>query len=398
MWQEFFPQDNARKAYQQIEKKQGIRMFAFQKTNHGMTYVLAEQNLAAAVCLGLRALPGGGGEFHLWRHGFEDFGDHSLPMKLFADCEYSVPLNMHLDRQEMLDNTIFYVRMGCTALLRANGVHNPEEMASTLVIDVETSHRPNKKVSFHLKIPRVVVRNMRAQAAFWWYVQSLIKADREADIRRAQLLTVKAPCKERGVRDESFIDMSVYQSRQGQLFRLLGASKNEQTHHFLVPQGRRYDSITPREWLASLILCPDAKKRLKVPEGWYRLLGEKPLPQQPRRHRQQLIPRTDVSSLGVAASLIFRYIDTRWKVSPESITVKSVGDGWWWLIPTRDCYCPLKGEEHSTEAAMVMVGLQEPPTAFYLVKCRAKSHPETPKVQEKGRLPWELVKAFSMQR
>ena len=60
--------------------------------------------------------------------------------------------------------------------------------------------------------------------------------------------------------------MSVYEKEQGQLFRILGAAKNDSTLHFQVPKDRCRTSITLKEWHQESILRPILTKGSRVPK------------------------------------------------------------------------------------------------------------------------------------
>ena len=115
-------------------------------------------------------------------HGFEHLGFHDQPMILYADCEYTVPLNPTHEPDTTLGLLLKYVRLALVDLLMFNYQIDKEKQVN---INVETCHRPGVKVSFHLNIPRIIVRNMKAQQAFWLHVTKLFMDNEEA---RSQLM------------------------------------------------------------------------------------------------------------------------------------------------------------------------------------------------------------------
>ena len=94
----------------------------------------------------------GGGIFPLANHGFEHLGFHDQPMILYADCEYTVPLNPTHEPDATLDLLLKHVRHALTELLMFNNQTDKQ-----VKINVETCHRPGVKVSFHLKISRILI-------------------------------------------------------------------------------------------------------------------------------------------------------------------------------------------------------------------------------------------------
>lgn len=261
-WQEFENQEDMRSAARSTPPSTRDRApFAFQMPNGRFRYVLASRELVGRVCLGLCSVPGRSGAYEFHRHGFEHLGGHRVPMILFANLKYSMPLNPDLDASVMLATMIKYIRRGFHELLLANGanVDEAQRLAPKIAIHVEMCHRPGEKVSFHLKVPSIVVRNMKAQQAFWLRVQALINED----IDETRMLTVNDQCGRR----VSFLEMSAKE-----VFRLLGASKNKEgVLHFLVPEDRLVSSITLDEWLEALILRPHAKKGWRIPKEWFSL-------------------------------------------------------------------------------------------------------------------------------
>src|SRR3989338_7758838 len=267
-WQVFYGQAEA---YEPLLRDSTLTLFAFQRPSkpphrrHGgsMMYVLADRDLLGRVCLGLGTLPGGGGIFLLANHGFEHLGFHDQPMILYADCEYTIPLNPTHEPNATLDLLLKHVQLALTELLMFN---NQTDKEKQIKINVETCHRPGVKVSFHLKIPRIIVRNMRAQQALWLHVTKLFMDNEES---RAHLMVNAQHGGE--ILQVSFLDMPVFEKEQGQLFRMLGAAKNDGTStlHFLVPKDRCRISITLKEWHQVLILRPIAKKGCRVPKELY---------------------------------------------------------------------------------------------------------------------------------
>lgn len=385
-WREFWNQDDLFKALETLPDDSEARPFAFQLSADGARmYVLAKPELVGGVVLGFKMLPGGGGVFRFAEHCFEHFGFHDLPMILYADCEYSVPLNPTRDAAAMVEILIRYVRRVCAELFEANEVPNTERRAERLRINVETSHRSDK-MSVHLKIPQVIVEDMAAQHAFWSRLQALLQEEQLQGVEDALQMLVMAKNGTETIQG-SFVDMSVYVKQQGQLFRTLGAAKNEKELHFLVPEGRRRSSITLEEWLASLVLRPHAKKGVLVPKEWY------PKEDDRRRAsssssssaasssscRSEAPTRTSTIPQEVGAQL-FAFIDPQWKVSPENVRITSyppetktvVAQGFLSLpiekITTqtfvvaqtgRSFYCPLKKSDHDSNAAYLIVRVKK---------------------------------------
>src|SRR3989338_10515608 len=389
-WRQFWNQDELFKALKALPDGSEVRLFAFQLNSEGsMVYVLAKPELVGGVALGFKTLPGGGGEFPFAKYCFEHFGLHDLPMILYADCEYDVPMNPGRDAAAMVEILIRYVRRLCIELFEANEIPNAKGRAERLRIHVETSHRPDVKMSVHLKIPQVVVRDMAAQLAFWSRLQAIFQEEQQQGVEDARQMVVT----DKNGTPRSFVDMSVYIKQQGQLFRTLGATKNEREKelHFLVPEGRVRSSITLEEWLRSLVLRPHAKKGVTIPETWYQ--------KETIHHRQ---PQSSSSSSSSSSSLtrvsmipqevgtkLFAFIDPQWKVPPGNLRIMShapqmtktdppITTQTFVVVQTgRSFYCPFKKGDHGSTAAYLIVRVEkghEPSDTRCFCKVTCQSH------------------------
>ena len=138
--------------------------------------------------------------------------------------------------------------------------------------------------------------------------------------------------------------MSVYEKEQGQLFRMLGATKNDgsSTLHFMVPKDRCRTSITLEEWHQALILRPHAKTVHDSPKEWYALQRMTPV-------SQRTVKSTAIASHEEAVQL-FTLLDPAWIVPSDGLRMKKTDTGSYILIPFRSFYCPLKGAEHDSAA------------------------------------------------
>ena len=379
-WQEFYGQAEA---YEALLRDSTLTLFAFQRSpkpslpprrHHvgSMMYVLADRDLVGRICLGLATLPGGGGCFALANHGFEHLEFHDQPMILYADCEYTVPLNPTHEPDTTLDLLIKYVRHALTELLMFNNQIDKE-----IKINVETCHRPGVKVSFHFKIPRIIVRNMKAQQAFWLHVTKLFM---ESEEDRSQLM-VNAQYGDE-ILQVSFLDMSVYEKEQGQLFRMLGAAKNEGTLHFMVPKDRCRTSITLEEWHQALILRPNAKTVYDVPVEW---CTQRTAPVSQRTVTTTTIPCHE------EAEKLFTLLDPAWRVESDGVRMKKTDTGSYILIPFRSFYCPLKGANHDSAATCLIIYPLNTKTWGYRIHCQSKAHPSVSPIRGTGSIPHEQV-------
>ena len=86
-------------------------------------------------------------------------------MIIFADLEYYVAFNPDKDPDTTLSILLSYVHIVCEELI---------EQHQSYTIDIETAHDLSTKISFHLKIPRIIVRDMSAQLSFFVLVISEI--------------------------------------------------------------------------------------------------------------------------------------------------------------------------------------------------------------------------------
>ncbi len=413
-WCEFYGQREAFTAYQALGESDDRRLFAFQRSAKSMLYVLAQPRLVGEVVLGLRRVPGSRSAFTLARHCFEHFGFHDQPMVLFADAEYSTALNPTHEARSTLNALIRFVRLACRELLAANNIADAKILANQLHILVETCHRPSK-VSFHLKLPQLIVEDMAAQRAFWSRVFSLINAQQQQGDAEALLLVVQAQYGENCIAT-SFLDPSVYQKKSGQLLRTLASAKNDAAdgvYHYLVPEGRERESITLDQWLESLVLRPSAENGVEVPASWY--------PQRTRSSpdlRPSLHFDASSTDLQQVASAVLQYIDEQWQVAPTNIKIKhhpasdaSLLDlsssaapfscfktSFFILAPSRPFYCPLKRGHHDSNAACVVVTARQPDHQStegwcdYRVHCKSGSHPVDKGVR--AILPQRLAAAF----
>ena len=137
-----------------------------------------------------------------------------------------------------------------------------------------------------------------------------------------------------------------HEKDQGQLFRMLGASKNEGTSssYFMVPKDRCRTSITLKEWHQALILRPNAKKGCHVPKEWYAL----------QRRATPVLQRTVTTTTincHKEAVKLFTLLDPAWIVPSDGVRLKKKEEtSNYILIPFRSFYCPLKGAEHDSAA------------------------------------------------
>lgn len=322
-----------------------------QKRNGPMLYVLADRDTVGKVCLGLENPPDGS-VFRFRQYGFEQFAFHDQPMVAYADCEYTVELNPKLERSVVLGTLLNYVKRVCSELWAANAVDASLSLES-LKVNIETSHRA-EKVSYHIKLPHVVLEDMKAQHAFWGRVMHHIKEDQRAQLPEALQLDVRAYRKDE-VETVPFLDMSVYIKNQGQCFRLLGAAKNDGSvvRSFLVLEGRKLGSITLEQWLEALVLRPFAKEVLKLPMAWYGPRG----PSSSSSFTKSIIPLEDrqgSEQVHSAAALLCRLIDPKWLVPAGLIRLQDKGSCLW-ITFKANYYCPLKGDNHDTTATMIVI-------------------------------------------
>src|SRR3989338_7065837 len=242
-------------------------------------------------------------------------------MVVYADCEYTVELNPKLERSVVLGTLLNYVKRVCSELWAANAVDASLSLES-LKINIETSHRA-EKVSYHIKLPHVVLEDMQAQHAFWSRVVHHIKEDQRTQLPEALQLNVRSYRN-----DVPFLDMSVYIKNQGRCF--------------LVPEGRKLGSITLEEWMEALVLRPFAKEVFKLPVAWY---GPRSPSSSSSSFTKSIIPlenRQGSEQVHLAAALLCRLIDPQWLVPAGLIRLQDKGSCLW-ITFKASYYCPLKG-------------------------------------------------------
>lgn len=384
-WRVFYNQKEAFAALSE-HPPSNVGLFAFQrpppivpkkgqKQNGPMLYVLADRRTVGKVCLGL-GNPPDGRVFRFRQYGFEQFALHDQPMVVYADCEYTVELNPKLERSVVLGTLLNYVKRVCSELWAANAVDASLSLES-LKINIETSHRA-EKVSYHIKLPHVVLEDMQAQHAFWSRVVHHIKEDQRTQLPEALQLNVRSYRN-----DVPFLDMSVYIKNQGQCFRLLGAAKNDGSvvRSFLVPEGRKLGSITLEEWMEALVLRPFAKEVFKLPVAWY---GPRS-PSSSSSFTKSIIPlenRQGSEQVHLAAALLCRLIDPQWLVPAGLIRLQDKGSCLW-ITFKASYYCPLKGDNHDTTATMIVVlpSLEE---WRYKIICQSSNHESSREFLKEG--------------
>lgn len=424
-WKEFWSQNLAFTEYQNIRNDtKDVGVFAFQKAPPpplppssssskekkkpkkkrmgAMVYVLADRRTAGMVSLGLQACPGGGGDFPLRKFGYENFCFHDEPMIAYADCEYDALLNPSRDKEEMLNTLLTYVRQTIAELFKSKGVDEAKatERAQRIVFDLETCHRL-EKVSFHVKIQSIVLHDMKAQRAFWTKVQSLIDADQLNGDPKALLLKVNA-CVDGEDIKISFLDPKVYDKDQGQLLRLLGASKNDGSGemNFLVPKEKHVDDITLRMWTRSLVLRPDAKGGAKLPTSWYKLVPSSSSSPSAKK-RAQTKKRTLKESSNVKCNTLddiktgaflekisqfCEHLDPNWKVPSSLMRLQQKSNNIWWVI-LNTTYCPQKRGEHDSRATMMSLNNKSAYVWKYKIKCQSGNHPKIDRINLEGTIP-----------
>jgi hypothetical protein len=431
-WREFHNQEIAFEEYKKIRQDmKNVVVFAFQKPPSSssspssslpkkkkgkgmgaMIYVLGDRETVGKVSLGLQSRPGGGGDFPLRKFGYESFCLHDEPMVAYADCEYDVPLNPSRDKEEMLDTLLTYIRQTIAELFKDNGVDEAKarENAQRIVFDLETCHR-EAKVSFHIKIQSVVLKDMKAQQAFWAKVQSFIEADQLTEDPKALLLDINAWNGDDVIK-KSFIDPKVYDKEQGQLFRLLGASKNDGTGemNYLVPKGKAVADITLDLWMRSLVLRPGAKGGAKLPASWYELAAssssssssaKKKGAQTKKRNRKEsssfkFNPLDDIETGAFLKNIsqFCEYLDSNWKVPSSLMKLQQKSKYVWW-VTLNATYCPQKGGDHNTKATMMTLIHRNAYEWKYKIKCHSDNHPTVDRINMKGTIPSQFTSSIS---
>lgn len=173
-----YKESDARSAWQALYAGDR-RLFAIDLNEHSAkVYVLGSMHHMYEACVKDRPLDG---------YMYESLGGHDKPMIAFMDADMYVACNPCRTAEAMCETQVYYIERVVRELLeRPEGSGASKQPGATSVsgttatrILVETCYR-EEKVSFHFKLPDVLLRNMQDQRAFWAHMVALMKAHRTA--------------------------------------------------------------------------------------------------------------------------------------------------------------------------------------------------------------------------
>ena len=149
--------------------------------------------------------------------GFED-----EPMVVFAQARYDQLANPGFNADDAIWVLTKYLRRAAVALFQENHLKKPLELARDIEILVDGGDLDGEtEVSYQIRVPAMILENMRAQRTFWKYTWSLVVIDRALGESRARLMEVK----DASGKTVPFLNFSIYQKASPALLPMDAPSK-----------------------------------------------------------------------------------------------------------------------------------------------------------------------------
>ena len=166
--------------------------------------------------------------------GFED-----EPMVVFAQARYNQLANPGFNADDAIWVLTKYLRRAAVALFQENHLRKPLELARDVEILVDGGDLDAEtEVSYQIRVPAMIVENMRAQRTFWKYTWGLVAIDKALGESRARLMEVK----DASGKTVPFLNFSIYQKAS--------------------------PALLPVDALSKLVMRPLAEKGLWVRKHW----------------------------------------------------------------------------------------------------------------------------------